>query len=518
MMISRRISGLSARPGAALVSGLAMGFAQPDWGLWPLAFIALAPLLWAIHGVGLRGRLALGWWFGTAATLTTPWLPGAIGFSNYFGLSPILGSLAALAVAQLFGAGSMMLFAGLSGDGAGACVRRALQMAAAWIAAEWLRGLLFTGLPWMLLAHSLQPVPALAQLASVAGVYSVSGALVLCNAAAAEFWIGSSRRDALTIAAIGFALLVVPIGRVLVPLQEGKVSVDPNHRTSEPGPGLRVSLIQGASRPERRYRPGSTALTIEQLVGQTRALGASDLVVWPETALRVLWPENKQLIADVMPSLGAPWLLLGVPRAEAGRFYNAAVLVGAETISSGAHDKVRLLPFAEKTPWPFTAKPGDLTAGASPRTLELETPSSGATRIGPLICYEILFGDLTRSQVSQGAGILVNLSNEAWFGSTRAMRQNLAAAVFRSIEVGRPVLRATNSGLTAAIDARGRIAAQIPPEQPGGLAVRVRPGTESTIYTRWGYMFPAVVSIGVMLLPVARRRRPRCDQGRSAAR
>jgi len=495
MKITRRI----LRPVAALGSGLGVGLAQPDWGIWPLAFIALVPAFWAMNGVGFRGRIALGWWLGTAATMTTPWLPGAEGFSSYFGLSGLAGGLAALAVAQLFGAGSMMFFAGLAGDGGGGAVRGALRMAGAWIAAEWLRATLFTGLPWMLLAYSLQPVPHLAQLASIGGVLTVSGALVLCNAATAHLFNGSPRKAVWTVWAIGLALLVVPMSRTLGPISEGQVVLDPKGMKTGTGSTLRVSLVQGAFPADRRYQPGGTAEALGRLASETRALGPADLVVWPESSMNAVWPENQHVLVHAMRSMATSWLLFGAPRAENGRVYNSAVLVGPGAVPSGAHDKVRLLPFAERFPWPFSLRPGDLSAGDSARGLDL-----GTTRIGPLICYEILFEDLARYQVSQGAGILVNLSNEAWFYSKRAMRQNLAAAVFRSIELNRPILRATNTGLTAAIDSRGRVVAQLPPERLGGLAVRVRPASEHTVYYRFGYAIPAAISIWVAVLATVR--------------
>lgn len=488
MIISRRIR----RIAAALASGLGMGFAQPDWGLWPLSFVSLIPLLWAMRGVGLWGRVGIGWCFGTAATMTTPWLPGAVGFSNYFGLPVAIGGLAALGVAQLFGAVSMMLFAGLAGDDQTSPLRSGLHIAGSWITAEWLRCVLFSGLPWMLLAHSLQPVPMFAQLASWGGVFSVSGALVLCNVSVLHIWSDTNRRQGFAVGAIGLSLLTLPMIRTWGPLEEGAIDVNSEESSPVGGSALHVSLIQGSLPSDRRLPSGNNEARMARLVAVSRGLGPVDLVVWPESAMTAVWPANRGLLAQAMQRMDTTWLLLGAPRSEEGRLYNAAVLVGSDAAPLGEHDKVRLLPFAERAPWPLAHRTGDLTAGTTPTPLEL-----ARTTVGPLICYEILFEDLARAQVEGGANVLVNLSNEAWFASTGAMRQNLAAAVFRGIEVGRPVLRATNSGLTVAIDARGRVVAEIPPDLEGGLSVVVQPAYGKTIYYRFGHWFPIVVALWV---------------------
>jgi apolipoprotein N-acyltransferase len=158
--------------------------------------------------------------------------------------------------------------------------------------------------------------------------------------------------------------------------------------------------------------------------------------------------------------------------------------VDADGAVLGRHDKVRLLPFAEYAPWPFAGRwlgIAPSTPGAAPRTLRWREVG-----LGPLVCYEVLFPGLARRLAREGSGILVNLANDSWFGATGAAEQHLAAAMYRAIETRRPILRATHSGITAGIDARGRIAAGLPPDVAATLALDVRPGSAVSPYVRWG--------------------------------
>jgi apolipoprotein N-acyltransferase len=162
------------------------------------------------------------------------------------------------------------------------------------------------------------------------------------------------------------------------------------------------------------------------------------------------------------------------PEQRDGRtaLYNAAVLVDARAAWVAAHDKIHLVPFTE-TPRE--------TPGGAPRALPV-----GAHRIGALICYELIFADVARALVRDGAGLFVNLSNDEWFGTSRGSEQHFAAAVIRAIETRRTVLRATNTGITAALDASGRVVARLPAGAPSALLVDVRPARHTPLAVRLG--------------------------------
>jgi apolipoprotein N-acyltransferase len=497
------------RAGAALLSGVLYAAAQPGVGVWPLAPVCLVPLLLAWRGARLRRRLALAWLTGSSATLLATAAAGAAGAARFYGLSLPAAIAVSLAVGQVFGAGSFLLFAVLAGDPArSGPVAGPARIAGALALAELARATLLTGFPWLLLAYSLLPAPALAQLASVSGAIGVSFALALANGALAELAAARSaagvRGGALAATA---ALLLVGGGAASVPPEGVTGSAWPAAAQRRPGV-LRMRLVQHAPPVERRGAPAELVPGLERLRTLTRADPDFDLAVWSENALPALLPDNAHLLRDLLPADGrSRALLLGAPRSEADRpgvLHTSAFLVDGDGRILAFHDKVHLLPFAEYAPWPLSAKSLGLvetTPGATPRPLPFE-----GTLLGPLVCYEVLFPSLARRLVRQGAGVLVNLSNDGWFGATGAAEQHLAAAMYRAIETRRPLLRATHTGVTAAFDARGREVASLARGVPGALVVDVVPGSGATLYGRLGDAPLAALALALTSFPLLRRR------------
>lgn len=496
-----------------MVSGLGYALAQPGWGYWPLAAVCLVPLLRACVGRGAMARAALGWAAGTAATCAATAVPAAVGSTAYFGLSLWQGVVIALSVGQVFGAGSFALAAALAGDPSKGRASVALvRLGAAWAGAEFARSTGLTGLPWMLLAHALAPVPDLIQAASVGGTLLVSawlaalnGALLLCASS------GRRRGGALAVASISLGVAASlllggpPDGSSANPGNAGRISLASGDREHRKG-WLRVLLVQGSLPNAWRGEVARIGDALDRMMRLSETPDPVDLVVWPENAVSFLLPENESRIADAIRVRRRfpPYLLFGTPRL-AGRstpiLYNSAALLGPDRHTIGFHDKVHRLPFAEYVPWPFErfARPGlVVTAGDRPVVL-----AAGAVPIGPLICFEIVFSQLARDLVRDGAEVLVNISNDAWFGSTGAIEQHFASAVFRAVETRRPVLRATNTGITAAIDSAGRVVGRLDPDRTGTLEVSVMPGTGLTPYMRSGEVLGPIALAGAALLLAA---------------
>lgn len=515
--------------GAAL-SGVLYALAQPNWGFWPLAAVCMVPLFRGLQGASLRRRIGLAYLSGTLAAGIATAVSGAVGAVAYFGLPVWAGALAALAAGQLFGAGSFVLFALLAGDPSRHHpALAALRVGAAWAAAELMRSVLFTGLPWLLFAYTLVPVPQLAQSAAIGGALFVSLWLAAFNAALSLALRAQGRR-----AAFATATLIVA-GVAGLDLTWAGTSPHTSHDAPGPGsirvdsaalPGksdaVRVLIVQSGVPNEWRGSSPGAVRAVEQLVRLSQVEPTPDLILWPENALSALLPFNQDLLRRGLAPLGSsvPHLIIGAPRSDPdvpGRLLTAAFLLGPERQVLGYHDKVHLLPFAEYMPWPLSALGfgGRQThAGSGPTMLE-----AGSVAVGPLLCYEILFPELSRKLVLDGAEILVNLSNDAWFGTTGAVEQHLAGAVFRAIETQRPMLRSTNTGITVAIDARGRIVARLEMNRPGSLAVTVRPGAGLTPYVRMGDVaaWSALVLTGAASLvefAAARRRRRGTDRVR----
>jgi len=296
-------------------------------------------------------------------------------------------------------------------------------------------------------------------------------------------WIG-------TVALVGLgSLALVPAGGSPEP---GAVR---QARGPRPEGALRVVLVQPGLPPELRRDTGRTAEILERVVALTRRAGPADLAVWPENVVPAFLPANEGLLTPALESLGESvrHVVLGAPRTPSanGAVYNSALLY-SDARRVAAHDKVHPVPFAESIPafsrgwW---KRPIAVGAGDTPRTL----PIPGAV-LGPLICYELLFDELGVAQTRAGADVILNLSHDGYFGGSWGARQHLLAAPLRAIELGRPLLRATSSGITVAIDSAGRVAARAPVQAPATLRVDVWPGGRATLFTRFGSWFAALAS------------------------
>ncbi len=421
-----------ARAAAALSSGVLLALAQPNWGAWPLGFVCLVPLLLALRGADPWARATLGWLASLSATLLGCVAHAGVAATAYFDLASWQGWLASLGAAQLFGGVPLAAFAIVAPRADGEGPASHLRTAAAWSAMEALRCALAGGLPWLLLAYALAPEPEWIGPARWGGVLLVSAWMAGVNAALASAVAAPGRRLS-GLAAAGIALVLL--------------------RLAGPGP-------DGAGGSTTRVRVVHTDVSGHAAPARLAELSRTQeapLVVWPENAVGGVVPANvaslRALRAEAAP--GAE-LLLGATHARGDTrpaFFTSAVLIprdGAERV----YDKRIRVPFFEYTPWPFGV-PHDaveISVGASPLTLDAADIS-----VAPLICYEMLFPEHARRGVLAGARALVHLSNEAWFGWTRGADQLLAAAVFRAVETGRPVLRATNAGVSGLVLPSGRM-------------------------------------------------------------
>lgn len=483
----------------AVAAGALHAACLPGIGAWPLGFVSLAPLIAAVRGRGTREAAALGWLAGTvAATIAVvPWIASAA--ADYFDQPRWAALLFALLVSQVYGAIWFAAF-GAAAARASALLRpplRALAVASLWTSLEFLRAHALTGAPWALLGHALYAHPSLIQTAEFGGAYAVSFLLCLSAAALAEF-IGGARRGALASIALAGLVLGGAWGY-------GKSRLT---RPAEAGRTLRVALVQGNVPNAWRTDPGRFADAFEAFVAPTRTVLREhpDLVVWPENAVSFLLEPNPQFLREAAALLGpgGPPLVLGGPRYEAkggrARFYNAAYLVSSHGRIEGHYDKRHLAPFAEYAPvpgipwlgWRFDS-PGDYTAGGVP------TVFRRPDRFGVLICFEIIYPGLARDLARGGARFLLNLSNDAWFGTSAGLEQHFAASIFRAVETGRAVARATNTGITAVVSPRGEVLARYPAHRRAAWVAPVPLRDDLTFYTRHGDLFAAVLALASLL-------------------
>ncbi|MGK2943887.1 MAG: apolipoprotein N-acyltransferase [Desulfuromonadales bacterium] len=389
----------------------------------------------------------------------------------------------------------------------------ALTLPVLWVALEFLREFLLTGFPWATLGYSQQAWLTMIQSADLFGVYGLSYLLILSNAVLGESALALRRKlpqefPAKAIAA-AVLLLLLNYAYGYWSLQQ---ELDVRDET------LQTAVVQGNIPQDQKWRPENqinTVKTYRDLSLQAERTGALDLIIWPEAAMPFYFQDGGRLvntIAELPLETGAS-LLFGSPaylRDPGGvRYLNSAFLLSSTAQLLGRSDKIHLVPFGEYVPLgsylPFVNKLvagiGDFTPG------EINPLPLQGHQIGVLICYEVIFPELAREYVRQGSDLLVNITNDAWFGNSSAPWQHLAMARFRAIENRVWMARAANTGISAFIAPSGRIMEQTGLFEAAFLTGEVGMGARPGLYSHMGDLVPgAFLLISLLWLLQTRRR------------
>ena len=463
---------------AAFFAGclLPLGFAP--FALWPLALVSPALLFLTWRNVGAGRAAWRGFLFGIGCFgIGVSWVYVSL---HDFGFMPV--PLAALAT-LLFVAG-LALYPALLGFAQArlaslpAGARLALVAPAAWVAIEWLRGWFLTGFPWLNLGYSQSDTP-LAGYAAVLGVYGVSLAVAVSAGLLAAMMHDRARA----------AWLYAPL---LLAIWLGGWALGRVDWTQADGAPLRVALAQGNVALAQKWHPDYRQGIVDRYVQLSEQAGAVDMIVWPEAALpgdvAQFGPELLPRLERLSRTQNAA-LILGVVERDAAnrKYYNSVMHVGS---TPAAYRKQHLVPFGEFLPWPSVFRGlirylqipmSDFSAGDAQ-----QPPFMAAGRtLGVSVCYEDAFGEeVIRTLPS--ATLLVNVSEDAWFGHSLAPHQRVQMARLRALEAGRPLVRAANTGPSVAIDHRGRVLARSPQFEPHVLVGTVQPMRDATPYVRVG--------------------------------
>lgn len=387
--------------------------------------------------------------------------------------------------------------------------RTALLIPGLWVTAEWLRGWLFTGFPWLAVGYSQIPESPLAGYAPAAGIYGVGLAVAVTAGLAAAVLLAAARR-------LRFSPglpLAVAAGAGLWLAGQALKSVTFTWPVTEP---VKVTLVQGNVPQELKWREERVAATLRQyLAAVQRASGT--LVILPETALPLFYhqvPEAywTELTASVASRGGD--LLVGMPEKpdpDGEVYYNSVVTRGSSPPQ--AYRKSHLVPFGEFIPpgfgWAMKALSIPLTDFSRGDPWQRPLRVAGQ-QVAVNICYEDAFGEEIIRQLP-GATLLANVSNDAWFGDSFALWQHLQMSQARALETGRYMLRATNTGVTAVIDPKGRVVAQAPVHEEALVEAEVWGYGGETPYVRWGNapaLLFALAACAAALLPRPRQREP----------
>lgn len=509
VLVSAAVPLAAARPrwltlAAPVASGLLIAAPWLNFALWPLAWVAFVPLLWALDGAPTR-RAALRTGLLAGLATNVPAFYWLVYTMHVFGGFPYPLALFFYACLSLFTATQFVLFAaGLRALGPGPL---AVSAPALWVVLEFFFPNIF---PWRM-ANSQLEVPILLQSGDLAGPYLLSFVMVWL-AAGVALALRGTRRLAPLLAAGAAALALVGYGAWRMPQIAAAIAAAPT---------VRVGLVQGNIGIKEK---GNVAL-FEVNLDTYRELSAPlapavDLLIWPESVSQFWLPTDAaQVPPQHHPFPGTPaYLLYGglayeYP-AEGGeaRMFNSAFLTDGSGRVHGRYDKHVLIPFGEYIPgaslfpslYELSPQTSQFTPGRTLATLDVP----GRLRVAPLICYEDVPAGIARAMTAHGAELLLTIFNDAWFGRSMAPYQHEAIAVWRAVENRRYFARVGNAGVTGLVDPFGRVVDRLGMFTAETLVADVRPLQVTTVYTRIGDAFAWLVTaaVAVALLRAARRR------------
>lgn len=506
------------------IAGAIGALAMQPFALWPALFVALTPPVLALDGLYasradltarqyLKRAALLGWLWGFGYfTAGLWWLGKAFLVDPEFIWAMPLGVLGLPSVLALFTAVAFVLAALLWSRH----WPRILIFAAALTITEYLRGHLFTGFPWNTLGMALGNHLVFMQAASVFGLYGLTLLATLIGAAPASLFGGKARRNWFL---PGFAVLLLAAlatyGFMRLPAGPQPTVID-----------VRLRILQ----PNVQQDENFNAANGESILENYLALSQKDLpaarpthYIWPESAFpfllhrtndalerigTMLKPDNAALIT------GAARMDVPLPGEEAGTFFNSIQVVDSEGVIHDTYDKIHLVPFGEYVPDFAKAAlqavglrqfvsylPGGFTPGTARKPFHV----NGLPPVAGVICYEAIFpGEIMPEGGGAGAGLILNVTNDAWFGNSPGPYQHLAQARLRAVEQGLPLIRAANSGISAVIDPYGRILQQSELDQAAVVDSELPlPLEEPTVFSRWqqapfGALLALCIGVGLL--------------------
>lgn len=483
--------------GLAALCGLVASLGLAPFALWPLALVALACLYLVFSTAPCRRAAALiGWAAGTGYfAFALIWLiePFMVDPWRHAWMAPF---------ALFFMSAGLALFWGLATGLAHAHGR--LGFIGALTVAELARSYLFTGFPWALLGYIWSESP----LAIYAAYIGPHGLTLIALLTAVSLATRPLRRGAL----LGY----LPLAAVLAALA---LAPQLQQDTAASAKAPLVRLIQPNAPQHEKWDPALVPVFLERQLAFTRAASEAgpppDLIVWPETAVPWTLDRAEAVIKKISEAAGDIPVVIGIQRYEDFRLFNSLVLIKATGDIGAIYDKHHLVPFGEYIPYgdflarfglrSFAAQGGNVfSAGPGPELMSL--PSIGSAL--PLICYEAVFPQDVRSAPTRPQ-LLMQITNDAWFGKFSGPQQHLSQARMRAIEQGLPLIRAANTGISAVVDAQGRVTAALALGQAGFVDARLPAPLPPTLYSHTGDWPALALALLFMAASWQRRRTTR---------
>ncbi len=517
-----------SRHALAFSAGAAGALAMAPLNVFPALIVTMTTSVWLLDGAAeaavaarparlgsLRMAALDGWWLGFGYFVAGLWWLGEAFMveADRFAWALPFGIIGVPALLALFTAVGFALARLLWVPGAA----RVLALAVGLGLSEWLRGHVFTGFPWNLFGMALGGNLVLAQVAAVVGVYGITVAAVAIFAAPATLTdAGGGRGSWRPMLLAGAALAgLAAFGALRLAL-----GTDPG---TAPGVTLRImqpNLSQDAKfRPEFRDEILARYLALSDRATSPSTNGLADVthLVWPESAFPFILGGNAEALARIGAALPARTILItGAARRDAAspgpkaRVYNSVQAVASGGTIVDSSDKAHLVPFGEYLPFggllnriglrQFVAIPGGFEAGERRKALSVP----GLPLVAPLVCYEAIFSGEVMPQIvppgqTQRAGLLLNVTNDGWFGRYGGPQQHFAQARLRSIEEGLPLIRAANTGISAIVDPYGRVLQELPTGVDGVIDGKLPNPLAPTLFARFGHL-PAYAIFLVLLI------------------
>ncbi|MBN2428890.1 MAG: apolipoprotein N-acyltransferase [Deltaproteobacteria bacterium] len=477
----------------ACLSGFLLALSFPRFDFSACAWLALIPLFLVIDEKPFAGGFWTGFCFFAAALYWVNIVMTTYGGMNlFFSFAAYL--MLCVYLALYFGAATWSAWR----------LRKAfglpywLSLPFLWVAAEYLRSFLFSGFPWVNLGYSQYRHLLMIQSADLFGVYSLTFLIILVNAGLAHFYAVIRNRSLRMQDGLVVAVLIGCFSaNVFYGIYRLEQSPDVREKS------IHAVVVQGNIDQSIKWDPAYQKATLERyqrLSEEAVAKERADLVIWPESAAPFYFNEGEELSDMVrgIPGKIDAELLFGAPAYEISnrraRYLNSAFLMSKAGKELGRSDKIHLVPFGEYNPFgrffPFLEKMVAGIGDFSPGTIKPLPFEKG--KAGVLICFEAIFPEIARNYTRKGCDLLVNITNDAWFGHSSAPFQHLSMTLFRAVENRVWIARAANTGISAFIAPSGRVVSQTGIFKTLSLSAEIGLGSRATLYNRIGDAVPAV--------------------------
>ncbi|MBN2539148.1 MAG: apolipoprotein N-acyltransferase [Deltaproteobacteria bacterium] len=490
----------------SLISGLLLFLSFPKADVGFLAWIALVPLFYALRDIDLQGAFRTG--FVSGLVYNAGLIYWVVFVVVQYGHLPLYAGVSVMLLLAMY----LSLYPALFCTGVvyfrRKGIRSILIAPLLWTSLEYLKAHLFSGFPWEDLGYSQHEYLSMIQVADITGIYGITFLIVFLNCVVydciSSLPLSSSEKKRL------LPEIIVGLGLLLLVSWYGMYRIDSLKNITKNTESVDILLVQGNVDQSVKWSPeyqADTMNTYRDMSTDASKSGVS-LIVWPETAVPFFFQNYDDRSGSVIETARGTnsWLLFGSPgyrrEGEKTTFHNSAFLLSPKGAVSGRYDKVHLVPFGEYVPLhdalffidKLVEGAGDFTPGR-----EIVPLSMGDRKVGVLICYEGIFPEISREYRMKGAGLLVNITNDAWYGDTSAPYQHLTMAAFRAIENRIYMIRVANTGISAIVDSTGRIVSRTGLFERTTLRGSIKFTQDNTFYSKYGNVFACSCTVFLLI-------------------